>query len=141
MPVELASDERRQGAPLVEHAPVECLEQADEGALVRRRADDHARAQVRRKLAVVEKVVVEGDERAAELARAGVVLAVRGAAPVGLLEDEEHVPAKRGPHVAHDAPRHVGVGVDARRVGHGGRERGEAGSKRAHVATIAWRAG
>ena len=56
----------------------------------------------RRKLAIVEIVAVERDQRAAQLAREPVVLAVARAAQVVVLDHEQHVPVEQR---AHEAPR------------------------------------
>ena len=49
----------------------------------------------RRKLPIVEVVAIERDQRAAQLARQAVVLDVAGAAQVGMVHHEQHVPAQR----------------------------------------------
>ena len=87
---------------------------------------------IRRKPAVVEEVVVERDDRPAELARAAKVLDVAGAAQIVVLEDEEHVPAQIVPHERHDAGRHVGIDVHTRRLREIGGDWQELGCQRAH---------
>ena len=67
--------------------------------------------------AIVEIVAIERDQRARQLAGELEMAPIVRAAQVVVLDDEEHVPAEIVTHEVDDAGRHVGVGVDAWRIG------------------------
>ena len=98
----------------VEERSVDAIEQPGQLPLVRRLDDEDAAAAVERKAAVVEVVAIQRDQRAPQLLRELVVLHVRRAPQIVLLEHEEHVPAQPHAHVRDDARRHVRVRVDPR---------------------------
>lgn len=77
-----------------EHRRVHSPQQFSKPPLVRRGQHHDAGALVRRETAVVEIVVIERDERAAELAGETIVMNVGGAAKVVVFQHEEHVPAR-----------------------------------------------
>jgi len=115
-----------------EQFAVHAREKSPEPPLVRHAEHDHARAFLRRKLAVVEVVAVERHQRPPQLARQPEMLDVAGAAQIGMLEDEQHVPAKLLAHESDDAARNIRVGIHARLVRDLFDERSQLRGQRAH---------
>src|SRR6185436_14722124 len=74
--------------------PIDALEQQRELTLVRRIDHQHPTARHQWKTAIVEVVAIHRHQRAAQLLRELIVLDVRGAAQIVLLEDEQHVPSQ-----------------------------------------------
>ena len=107
-------ERKGRGAFCAEQVAIGEREHLAQPALVGRNEDDHAGPFSRRKHRVVFVVAVLRHERPGQLAGQPVVLDVPGPAQVFVLEHEEHVPAKAGPHVVHHAVGDVRVGVDAR---------------------------
>jgi hypothetical protein len=88
--VKLAPDERERNA--VENFSIELRQQRQVSVFVRRCKHKHPAAFSRRKLSVIEVVTVECDERAFELARQAVMVAVARSTQVVMFHHEEHVP-------------------------------------------------
>src|SRR3954453_6367410 len=115
VPLKLAPFERKRSRAFrTKELSIHLLQKATEPSLVGRREDHHASAFTGRKSAIVEVIAVERDERATELAREAVVFDVAGAAQLGVLEDEQHIPLEGVAHECHDTGRDIGVGIDAR---------------------------
>ena len=89
------------------------LQQPDEPGLVRGRQDHDPRALLGQEPLLVGEVVVQGDERATQLARRPKMLEVTRSSERVVVHDGQHVPPETVAHVADDARRHVGVRVDA----------------------------
>ena len=93
------------------------LSNLNKPALVGRGTDDQPGTLLRRKISIVEKITVEGNQRPPELARMLVVVGVASATQVVVFEHEEHVPVQRAAHHLDGSQRQVRVDVDTRRAG------------------------
>ncbi len=87
----------------------------------------------RGEFAIVEIVAIERNQRAAQLSREAIVLAITRAPQIVVLDDEEHVPRERCAHERHEARGHVRIDVDARLSGQLLGVAAELGRQRAHL--------
>lgn len=97
--------------------------------LLRRAQHQNATALRRRKSPVVEKILIEGDERATHLRGEAEVLDVARTAQRRFLYHEEDVPPQPFPHEPHQTRRKIRVRIHARRFGQSFGERPKLGSQ------------
>jgi len=78
---------------------VDLVQESDQPSLVGSGQNNHAATLVGRKTPLIEKVVVQTNQRSAKLARHPEVLDVSGSSQSVILHHRQHIPVEAMPHV------------------------------------------
>ena len=119
--------------PATQDLPVQSFQELDEASLGRRHQHDDATAAFERELAIVEVVAIERDQRAPELSRQTIVLAIARTPQIVVLDHEQHIPRQRRAHERDETRRHVRIHVHPRLSGQLLRVPAKLGCQGAHI--------
>ncbi len=99
------SEEWRRARPMCamsrdrKERSVDLIQKSDQPSLVRSGQNDHATTVLGRKTPIIEKIVIQTNQRSAKLARHPEVLEVSGTSQPVILYHRQHIPVEAMPHV------------------------------------------
>lgn len=78
---------------------VDLIQESDQASLIQSGQNDDAATVLGRKSPIIEKIVVQANQRSAKLARHPEVLDVTGTSQSVILNHRQHIPVEATPHV------------------------------------------